>query len=140
MTIAREGRPSGAESGKSRAELRKFGITVGLAFGVLATIALWRGRTSPAAVMGTIGGLLLLGGVAFPAALGPVERAWMGLAHALSKVTTPVFLGIVYFVVLTPVGLVRRTLGRNPLKHDAVDGSYWHDRQGETASDLERQF
>jgi len=51
-----------------------------------------------------------------------------------------VFLGIVYFLVLTPVGLVRRTLGRHPLRHDAVEDSFWHDRQGEAASDLERQF
>ena len=42
------------------------------------------------------------------ASLGPVERAWMGLAGIISKVTTPIFMSVVYFVVLTPVGLLRR--------------------------------
>ena len=133
MMIERGGR-------KSKTELRKFGITVGIAFGVLAAIALWRGRATPATVLGVIGGLLVVSGAALPAALRPVERAWMGLALILSKVTTPVFLGIVYFVVLTPVGLVRRTVGRHPLRHTAAGGSFWRDRGEAPPSDLKRQF
>ncbi len=129
-----------SEGGKSRAELRKFGITLGIAFGALAGISAWRGHTTAPLALGAIGAVLLVGGLLVPAALRPVEHAWMGLAHALSKVTTPIFLGIVYFVVFTPVGLLRRALGRHPLKHPAVDGSYWHDRGGSPRSDLERQF
>ena len=49
--------------------------------------------------------------------LGPVERAWMGLAHAISKVTTPIVMGVMYLLVLTPVGLLRRRFGGNPLVH-----------------------
>jgi hypothetical protein len=52
----------------------------------------------------------------------------MKLAHALSRITTPIFMGIVYFVVLTPAGLIRRTFGRNPLVHAAENGSYWEAR------------
>ncbi|MEO8194714.1 MAG: hypothetical protein ABI681_12760, partial [Gemmatimonadales bacterium] len=47
---------------------------------------------------------------------------------ALSRVTTPIFMSIVYFVVLTPIGLLRRSFGSNPLVHDAVGGSYWKPR------------
>ena len=87
-----------------------------------------------------LGVALITGGLAAPAALAPVERAWMGMAHAISKVTTPIFMGIVYFVVLTPVGLLRRALGKNPLRHRAREDSYWVDRGSEPASDLKRQF
>jgi hypothetical protein len=125
---------------KTRGELRTFGLTVGIAFGVLAGIALWRGNPTAATVLASIGGALLVGGLLAPGALGPVEKAWMGLAHVLSKVTTPIFLGIVYFVVLSPVGLVRRAIGKHPLRHQARDGSYWHDRADAPPSDLERQF
>jgi hypothetical protein len=125
---------------KSPGELRKFGLTLGIAFLAFGALSLWRGHTTAPAVLGTIGGLLLAGGLIVPTALGPVERAWMGLAHLLSKVTTPIFLGIVYFVVFTPAGLIRRIVGRHPLEHDAVNDSFWHDRGESPRGDLERQF
>ena len=125
---------------KTREELRKFGITVGIAFAVLAGIVFWRGHATAATVLGSIAGALVLGGLVAPTALGPVETAWMGLAQVLSKVTTPIFLGIVYFVVLTPVGVLRRVLGRHPLRHSDEGGTFWHDRGDAPPSDLERQF
>ena len=125
---------------KTRAELRKFGVTVGIAFGVIAAITIWRGHQTAFSVLASIAGVLVVGGLLAPAALRPVEKAWMGLALVLSKITTPIFLGIVYFVVLAPVGLLRRTIGRHPLRHEPREGSYWHDRRDAPASDLERQF
>jgi hypothetical protein len=65
----------------------------------------------------------------------------MGLARALSRVTTPVFMGIVYFLVLTPIGILRRLLGSTPVKHAPVDDSYWHTRPEERRrGNLHRQF
>jgi len=125
---------------KTASELRKFGLTVGIAFGVIAGIALWRGHQTPAAVLGGLAGFLVVFGVVFPRILGPVERFWMGLALVLSKVTTPIFMSIVYFVVIAPVGLVRRTVGRNPLRHVAKSDSFWINRSDAPASDLKRQF
>ncbi len=125
---------------KTRSDLRKFGLQVGAAFAVLAGIVLWRERTTPATVLAIISGSLILGGAVVPQALRPVERAWMGLALLLSKVTTPIFMGIVYFVVLGPFGLIRRTIGRHPLRHEIDDDSYWVNRSEEPASDLRRQF
>ena len=122
------------------AEGRKFGLTVGIAFAVLGGIVLWRGKETPAYVLLGLGGVLVLAGLVIPAQLGPVQRAWMGLAHAISKVTTPIFMGVVYFVVLTPVGLLMRAMGKNPLAPPAK-GSIWHAREpGARRSDLTRQF
>ena len=66
----------------------------------------------------------------------------MALAHAISKVTTPIFLGVVYFLVLTPTGLVMRAFGRRRLRRDPVDDSYWipKSRRGAGISDMNRQF
>jgi hypothetical protein len=63
----------------------------------------------------------------------------MKLAVMISKVTTPLFMGIVYFAVLTPTAILRRTFGRNPIVHEPVDGSLWLPREA-SRSDLERQF
>jgi hypothetical protein len=101
---------------------------VGAAFAVLALLLLWRERETAATALGALAAALLVGGLAAPAAMGPVYRAWMGLALVLSKVTTPIFLGIVYYLVLTPVGVLRRTFGQHPLVHVAKDGSFWNRR------------
>lgn len=108
---------------------------------MLAALLLWRGRPVGAAVLGAIGGALVLAALLVPGRLGPVERWWMALAHLLSRVTTPLFLGIVYFGALTPVGWLRRRFGGNPLSHPARDGSRWFVRApGSRRSDLRRQF
>jgi hypothetical protein len=59
----------------------------------------------------------------------------------MSAVTTPVFLGIVYYVVFTPIGLVMRLAGRQPMHHPDVNGSLWITRDPQAAqSDLRRLF
>ena len=60
----------------------------------------------------------------------------------MSKVTTPVFLGIVYFSGITPIGIVRRLFGCNPLKHRGGDGRSWltRGRRGHQQTDMEHQF
>ena len=122
-------------------EGRKFAFTVGAAFLVLAGISYWRGHRIPVIVLATLGALLLLAGLVAPTKLGPVQRGWMGLAERISRVTTPIFMGLVYFVVLTPVGLIMRAVGRRPLEQKAVNGSYWVRRpEGQRSSDLSRQF
>ena len=133
---------AGVPAGLTASEGRRFGLTVGAAFLVLAALSWWRGHLVPPAVLGGLGGLLVLAGLVGPTRLGPVQRAWMGLAHAISKVTTPVFMGLVYFLVITPTGLVMRALGRNPLEHPRVGSGFWVARpEGERRSrSMERQF
>ena len=124
----------------STAELRRFGLLVGPAFGVLGGFLWWRGAESAAIVAWGLGGLLLLFGLLFPAVLGPVHRAWMGLAHALSKVTTPIVMGAMYYLVLTPTGLIARAFGHRPLTRKGPD-SFWIERAADQRrSDMTRQF
>ena len=123
------------------AQGRRFGLTVGGAFLVLAAIAWWRGHPTTTTVLGALGGVLTVAGLIIPTLLGPVERGWMQLAHLISKVTTPIVMGVMYLVVLTPVGLLRRTLGGNPMVHEPQSGSYWKSRpEGKRAGNLTRQF
>ncbi len=127
-------------------EGRKFGLTVGVAFLVLAAIVLWRDKTTAATVLGILGGVLVIAGLLIPTRLGPVRRAWMGLAHAISKVTTPIIMGVIYFLLITPIGLVRRNVGKNPLVRrlgspELAPEGYWVTRKpGERRSDLARQY
>ena len=122
-------------------EGRAFAFPVGAAFLVLAGITWWRDHALLTQIFGAVAAGLLVAGLLVPTWLGPVQRGWMALAHAISRVTTPIFMGIVYFVVLTPIGILRRVLGSNPVEHAPVDGSYWHTRpEKKRRADLHRQF
>ena len=126
----------------SAADGRKFGLTVGTAFLAFGAIALWRGKQRTAIVLLALGSLLVLGALVAPTALGPVELAWMGLALAISKVTTPIFMGIVYFLVILPIGLVRRLTGNSPILPRGRAASRWEAHVPAVADGerMERQF
>jgi hypothetical protein len=123
----------------SPGEGRKFAFTLALAFGILAGITWWRGGEMLPRVFGAVAGAFGIAGLVAPGHLGPVHRAWMGMAHAISKVTTPIFMGIIYFLVITPTGWLRRTLGGNPLRQHR-GSSAWVDRSSSPKGDLTRQF
>ena len=122
------------------AEGRSFALTVGGAFLVLGGLIRWRANAALGAVLLGVGALLVAAGLLVPGRLTPLHRIWMGMALALSKVTTPVFMGIVYFVVITPTGLLRRLFKPNPLLRSAINGSYFVSRARAGRSDLTRQF
>jgi len=61
-----------------------------------------------------------------PALLVHANRAWMALALALGAVTTRLILGALFFIVLTPLGVVRRLMGADPLgRRGPAAPSYW---------------
>jgi len=120
---------------------RKFGLTLGAAFGALTFLSWWRGKHVALEVTASLSVLLVIAAIVIPKYLVAVERAWMRLAELMSAVTTPVILGIVYYVVFTPIGFVMRLAGRRPMRHAAVNGSYWIARDPHAAqSDLRRLF
>lgn len=138
---------TGERAGSARytaAQGRRFALTLAVAFGAIAAITIWRERETIGLVAGSLALTLLIAGLAIPSRLSPLERAWMSLAHTISRITTPIFMGVVYFVVLTPAGMIRRTFGQNPLTHSGETGSYWAPRIIRDAEAkrrrMERQF
>ena len=120
---------------------RRFAFTVGTAMLVLAGVVAWRGGRVVAVALGAIGGLLLVAGVVIPTRLGPVERGWYAFAAVISKVTTPIIMGVLFYGVLTPAGLAARLFGHNALVRSRTPSSAWVRRpEGQRRSDLERQF
>ena len=113
---------------------------MGGAFVLLALVLWWRDHETARAFAGTAAALFILGGLLLPARMGPVYRAWMRFGLAISKVTTPIFMAIIFFLVITPFGLAARAFGHRPLQA-GTSGSLWRARtEGDRKSDLERQF
>lgn len=119
---------------------RRFGFSLGPALLGLAAISLWRGHSLPAWVLAGCGVTLVLMGIIAPAALGPVRASWIKVGRAISKVTTPIVLGVVYFGVVMPLGLLLSLWGRNPLRHRAREGSYWAAVPSDGRSNLDHQY
>jgi hypothetical protein len=115
-------------SGLYRQE-KQFGISVGLVLAAAAAWFWWRGRDSGVVgVPGAIGALLVLLGLAYPRALVYPNRAWLALAGALAWVSTRVILGLLFYLVLSPLGAWRRMRGADPLSRRAPadQRSFWH--------------
>ncbi len=110
---------------------RSFGALFAVVFAVLAV---WRGVTSgfvPWTVFWAICSALVLAATVFaPNALTPFNRAWMRLALFLNRIVSPVVLGVMYAVLIVPVGLGMRLMGRDALhlKKDQNAASYWRER------------
>ncbi|MEJ2540732.1 MAG: hypothetical protein P8188_12300 [Gemmatimonadota bacterium] len=122
-------------------EGRRFAFPVGGVFAAIAGVFWWRDHLLTAQILGALGGSLILAGLLIPRRLGPVYRGWMALAMLISKVTTPIFMAIVYFLVITPAGLIRRTVSRSAIVHREEQGSYWKRREeGSRRGNLQRQF
>jgi hypothetical protein len=133
---------TGVPARLSPREARRFGLEVGTAFAVLGALVAWRGHAAVAVTLGTLAGLLITAALAWPARLGAVHRAWMRLAALISRITTPLVLGVVYFAVITPTALARRLIGGNPLTHGRGKASYWVSRaeSQRARDDMEHQF
>jgi hypothetical protein len=132
---------TGVSARLTPAEGRKFGLLVGGAFVVLGLVFWWRTRTIPAWIALGLGTTLLVAGLLIPGRLGPVYRWWMRLAQVISKVTTPIFMGLVFFLILTPAGLLARLFGHRPLSRDRASGTYWQSRPAEARQGkMDHQF
>ena len=113
-------------SRRFRAE-REFGLIVGGAFTLLGSWWLYRGKfTSVAHFVIPLGIVLVLLGLIIPRVLVYPNKAWMKLAEGMSFVSTRIILAIVFFGVLTPIGLIKRAMGWDPLHRRAErSDSYW---------------
>ncbi len=113
--------------------LRKFGLTMGVAFAIFGGLFFWRGHTVAPYLFIVAAAFLLLAALA-PKALKPVQRVWMTLATVLGWVMTRVLLSIVFFIGVTPIALIARVVGKRflDLGFEPDRESYWEKREPQT--------
>jgi hypothetical protein len=108
---------------KSKDE-RSFGRAVGGFLVVASAYEAWRGRTTLAIWLASIGSLLLLASAVAPKALSIPSRVWWRVAETLGWINMRLLLGAFFFLILTPAGLLFRMIGRDPLGRGR-HGSTW---------------
>jgi len=95
---------------------RAFGTSVGTACLVLGVLLVWRGALTIGALCVAVGATLVVLGRVAPSALRVPNRCWWRFAQVLGWINARVLLTLFFALVLTPVGLVIRLVGRNPLQ------------------------
>lgn len=104
-------------------ELRSFGLLVG---GVFSVIGAWpllmRGEPFRLWAIG-LGGVLILLGVVMPSVLAPLHKAWMWIGHILGWINTRILLTIVFFGLVTPMGILFRLMGKDTMKQAFTQNS-----------------
>ena len=122
---------------------RAFGIVFAVVFALIGFWPLVSGAT-PRIWALAIGGVFLAVALIYPRVLGPLNLVWFRFGMLLHRVVSPVILGLMFFVSVTPIALIMRALGKDPLrlKFDPEADSYWLTREppGPPPDSLKNQF
>ncbi len=91
-----------------------------------------------------VAGTFLVLTLSVPKVLGPANRMWTKFGLLLHNIVSPLALGILFYLVVTPTGLLMRIFGKDPLRLrlDTAADSYWITRSppGPDAESLKNQF
>ena len=126
-----------------RKELRSFGVTTGVIVAVLFGLFFpWLLERGIPLWPWILCGVLVIWGLAAPITLRPVYRGWMRFGLFMSRITTPIILGIVFFLVVTPMAFLRSMLGKDSMarKLDDSTDSYRVPSQKPSKENLTRPF
>ena len=125
-------------------DLRQFGIVLGLILGVIGGIHYLKGHEHSYPWLFAAGAVSIMLGVLTPGVLKPAFTVFTKVAHAIGWFNTRVILALVYYILLTPIGLIMRLFGKDLLnvKIRKEEKSYWIRRPNTAATKetLERQF
>jgi hypothetical protein len=122
---------------------RQFGLVFAAVFGILAAWPLLSGRPMRWWSAALAAAFLAVALVA-PRLLAPLNRVWLWIGLLMHRIVTPVVLGLVFFSTVTPIGLLLRAFGKDPLRLrlDPEASSYWIERRppGPAGNTMPRQF
>lgn len=120
-----------------------FGIVFAVVFAIIAVFPLLGGGTVLVWAV-AVAGVFLVCGFFAPAVLRPLNKLWFKFGLLLHKIISPVIMGLLFFVTVTPIALIMRVAGKDPLrlKLDANATTYWIERDppGPEPDSMKNQF
>ena len=123
---------------------KSFRIVMGIAFSVLAGVFWYKDSDSQwFPIFLGIAGLFFVLGLFWTTPLKPLNFVWLKFGELLHRIISPIVMGLMYFLVFTPIGLIMRLFGKDFLNQRLspdVD-SYWIDTTNrEENSSMTQQF
>jgi hypothetical protein len=104
---------------------RSFGVSVGGVLIAIAAYLAWRGRIDRATLLAGIGAVLVVLGLTAPKLLKYPSMVWWKMAMVLGYVNARVILTIAFLIVLTPMGLLWRLIGKDPMARQRKNWNGW---------------
>ncbi|MBT8419264.1 MAG: sxtJ [Gammaproteobacteria bacterium] len=123
--------------------LRQFGLTTGTIAVVLFGLLLpWLFGHGYPLWPWALGGVLAISALVWPIGLRPIYIGWMTVGHALGQFNSRVILALMFYLMITPIGLLRRLLGKDAMarEFDAGASSYRVESPSPAPNHLERPF
>jgi len=114
-----------------RKELRKFGLGfAAIVGGIFGGIAFWKGAVTAYTILFSLGGIAATFAIAWPPGLQPLFTLMMKIGAVLGFVNTRLLLGIVFYLLFLPFGLVWRLFAGDRLgrRVDPEAETYWNTR------------
>ncbi len=122
---------------------RSFGLVMAVFFLIVALWPLITDRPIRWWAMAVSAGFAFLA-LLWPVALAPLNKLWARVGIFLNQVVSPIVLGLLFYVTVTPIALLMRLLGKDPLRlrRDPKAASYWIERTppGPTPESMKNQF
>ncbi len=122
---------------------RSFGLVFAGVFAVLALLPLIGGNR-PNWWLAAIAAAFLVAAFLVPAILRPLNIVWQKFGEILHAIVSPLTMGFLFYVTVTPTALIMRALGKVPLhlKFNPKADSYWIERDppGPDPKSMDRQF
>jgi hypothetical protein len=130
------------KDGITNKQLRSFGLTVGGIFGLIGFWPVIFRAQNPRWWAVVLAACLLIPAVIFPNSLFWIHKGWMWLGHVLGWINTRIILGVVFYFIVTPSGIIRRWLGKDPMGQNLRPDlkTYRVPRTTRPASHLKRQY
>lgn len=133
------GRGDGPKAGSERG----FGIVFAVVFAVIGFWPLLDGEAARIWAL-TVGAVFLAASLLAPGVLKPLNRVWFLFGMALGRVVNPLVMGLLFYGTITPIALVMRLAGKDPLRlgFDPDAKTYWIDREppGPAPESMRNQF
>jgi Saxitoxin biosynthesis operon protein SxtJ len=122
---------------------RSFGLVFAVVFAVIAAWPLMSGGALRWWAAG-VAAAFAVAAMVVPRVLAVPNRLWMKFGLLLGKIVSPIALGVLFYGVISPLGLVMRLAGKDPLKlkFDPRARSYWAEREppGPPPQSMTNQF
>tara|TARA_Y100000591_G_scaffold292286_1_gene279400 strand:+ start:271 stop:681 length:411 start_codon:yes stop_codon:yes gene_type:complete len=126
----------------SNKDIRSFGVTIGIILFIISGLLMYYNKESYQ-IIGIIASTFIVLGLIIPVILKPFYFVWMTFAAILGWVMTRVILSLVFYLIITPIGLLTKLLGEDFLALKRIESdSYWNHRDSdkELNQDYEKQF
>lgn len=129
----------------TKKEIRTWALVMAAILVVVGVVQffLW-GHVKTATVFWTLSALFFLSGIILPTVLRPLYFLWLKFAASLAWVNTRLLIGIIFFLIFSPIGIILRILRKDLIKQswDAQASSYWIKRPDEPfdSSRYEKQY